>query len=136
MPAIPSEILHTNTHKELAVRLILPDFPGGTVEKNPPANAGDMGSIPGWGRFPMPQGSQAPAPQLPEPHALRSTSHNYRCDYRAPCAQSPRSAAGEATTMRSCCTTRAVPTHCPKRKPSQSKGDPAQPKKRELISLP
>ena len=57
MPAIPSEILHTNTHKELVVRLILLDFPGGTGEKNPPANAGDKGSIPGWGRFPMPQGS-------------------------------------------------------------------------------
>ena len=23
-------------------------FPGGPVVKNPPANAGDMGSIPGW----------------------------------------------------------------------------------------
>ena len=28
------------------------DFPGGTVVKNLPANAGDMGSIPGPGRFP------------------------------------------------------------------------------------
>ena len=26
------------------------DFPGGTVVKNPPANAGDTGSIPGPGR--------------------------------------------------------------------------------------
>ena len=25
-------------------------FPGGSVVKNPPANAGDMGSIPGLGR--------------------------------------------------------------------------------------
>ena len=31
------------------------DFPSGTVQKNPPANAGDTGSIPGPGRFPMPQ---------------------------------------------------------------------------------
>ena len=31
------------------------DFPGGTVNKNPPANAGDMGSIPGLGRFHVPQ---------------------------------------------------------------------------------
>ena len=30
------------------------DFPGGAVDKNPPANAGDMGSIPGAGRFHMP----------------------------------------------------------------------------------
>ena len=27
-------------------------FPGGSVVKNPPANAGDAGSIPGWGRSP------------------------------------------------------------------------------------
>ena len=25
------------------------DFPGSTVEKNPPANAGDISLIPGWG---------------------------------------------------------------------------------------
>ena len=31
------------------------DFPGGSVVKNPPADArdaGDMGSIPGWGKSP------------------------------------------------------------------------------------
>ena len=31
------------------------DFPGGTVVKNPPANAGDMGSSPGPERFHMPR---------------------------------------------------------------------------------
>ena len=31
------------------------EFPGGAVDKNPPANAGDMGSIPGLGGFHMPQ---------------------------------------------------------------------------------
>ena len=30
------------------------DFPGGAVVKNSPANAGDMGSIPGPGRSYMP----------------------------------------------------------------------------------
>ena len=30
------------------------DFPGGPVVKNPPANAGDIGSIPGPGRFHTP----------------------------------------------------------------------------------
>ena len=25
------------------------DFPGGAVDKNPPANAGDLGLIPSWG---------------------------------------------------------------------------------------
>ena len=38
--------------------------PGGPEVKNLPANAGDMGSIPGLGRFHMPQGNQALAPQL------------------------------------------------------------------------
>ena len=27
-------------------------FPGGSVVKNPPANAGDPGSVPAWGRSP------------------------------------------------------------------------------------
>ena len=31
------------------------DFPGGTVVRNPPANAGDTGSGPGPGRFHMPR---------------------------------------------------------------------------------
>ena len=29
------------------------DFPGGPVAKNPPTNAGDVGSIPGLGRLHM-----------------------------------------------------------------------------------
>ena len=33
------------------------DFSGGPVAKNPPANAGDMGSIPGLGRSHMPRSS-------------------------------------------------------------------------------
>ena len=31
------------------------DFPGGSVVKNPPANAGDVGSSPGPGRSHMPR---------------------------------------------------------------------------------
>ena len=27
-------------------------FPGGTLVKNPPASAGDAGSVPGLGRYP------------------------------------------------------------------------------------
>ena len=34
------------------------DFLGGPVVKNPPANAGDLGSIPGPGRSPILQGSK------------------------------------------------------------------------------
>ena len=40
------------------------DFPGGAVVKNPPANAGDTGSIPGLGRSHMLQSNWARAPQL------------------------------------------------------------------------
>ena len=46
---------------------ILPDFPFGTVDKNPPADAGDRGLIPGPGRFHMPQSNQAGVPQLLSP---------------------------------------------------------------------
>ena len=40
---------------QLTLSVIQTGFPGGTVEKNPPANAGgprDAGSIPGLGRSP------------------------------------------------------------------------------------
>ena len=33
------------------------DLPGGAVDKNPPANGGDIGPIPGPGRFHMPLGN-------------------------------------------------------------------------------
>ena len=37
------------------VEIVREDFPGVAVVKNPPANAGDMGSIPGPGRSHMPR---------------------------------------------------------------------------------
>ena len=39
-------------HLFLHVSLFWGNFPGGLVVKNLPANAGDVGSIPGWGRSP------------------------------------------------------------------------------------
>ena len=47
----------TCTHKSILTYsfktyLSFRDFPGGSVVKNPPANAGDMGLIPGSGRSP------------------------------------------------------------------------------------
>jgi len=33
---------------------LIGDFPGGAVDRNPPANAGNMGLIPGPGGFHMP----------------------------------------------------------------------------------
>ena len=38
------------------------DFPGGLVVKNPPANAGDIGSVPGPGRSHMLQDNKSCAP--------------------------------------------------------------------------
>ena len=40
------------------------DFPGGTVNGNLPANAGDTEPIPGLGGLHMPLSNQAHAPQL------------------------------------------------------------------------
>ena len=42
------------------LRVHMPDFPGGTVVKNPPANAGDMGSIPSPGIDPTCQRATKP----------------------------------------------------------------------------
>ena len=39
------------------------NFPAATVDKNPPTNTGDTGSIPSPGRSHRPQGNQAHAPQ-------------------------------------------------------------------------
>ena len=46
-------------HKTFESRIWHRDFPGGPVVKNLPAKAGDMGSIPGPGRFHMPQSNEA-----------------------------------------------------------------------------
>ena len=62
-------------------------FPGGAVVKNPPANAGDMGSSPGPGRFHMPRSNEARAPQL---LSLRSTA----CE--------PQLLSPQATTTEAC----------------------------------
>ena len=51
-------------------------FPGGTVVKNPPANAGDTGSSPGQGRSHMPR-STKPMGHNYWACALEPASHNY-----------------------------------------------------------
>ena len=66
------------------------DFPGGAVVKNLPANAGDMGSIPGPGRSHMPRSNGARAPQL---LSLRSRA-------REPQLLNPRAATTEAHAPR------------------------------------
>ena len=52
------EILHWGMVKEsswnfVAIKKSVADFSGGALDKNSPANAGDVGSIPGLGRFHM-----------------------------------------------------------------------------------
>ena len=66
------------------------DFPGGTVVKNPPANAGDTGSIPGPGRSHMQRSNWARAPQILSPR--------YRA--REPQPLSPRATTTEARAPR------------------------------------
>ena len=51
------------------------DFPGGTVDKNPPVDVEHMGSIPSLGRFHMPGGNAAHEPQLLSPHVATIEAH-------------------------------------------------------------
>ena len=92
--------------------------PGSTVARNPPANAGDTGMIPGLGRS----------------HMLWGNSH----DYWAGVLQLLKPAhlepvlTREVTAVRSPCTSnwRLVPTHCNERKPACSNEDAVQAKKK------
>ena len=71
------------------------DFLGGPVVKNPPANAGDLGSIPGPGRSHMLQGS-------------KPICHNYWacalepviCNKRSQCNEKPAQCNGESPLQR------------------------------------
>ena len=53
-------------------------MPGGTVDKNPPANAGDTGLIPALGRFHMLQKTKDHASQLLSPRATTTEAHEPR----------------------------------------------------------
>ena len=53
-------LTHTQTHK---------NFPSGTMDKNPPATAGDTGLIPGPGKFFMLWGNLRPWAATTETHA-------------------------------------------------------------------
>ena len=76
------------------------DFLGDPAVKNLPANAGDAGSIPGPGRFHMPQGNKAHAPQILRLTCLKSMLCNKRSPgtttgeqpLLAPTRESPRTA--------------------------------------------
>ena len=51
----PDEIGCWGTERKEESNMTQRDFPGGTVVKNPPTNAGDTGSIPCPGRSHMPR---------------------------------------------------------------------------------
>ena len=83
------------------------DFPGGAVEKNLPANVGDMGSIPGLGRFHTTRSNEVRA-QLLSPGAATTEVPEPRA-----CALQQEKLQGESlcTTMKSnpCSPTRESP---------------------------
>ena len=99
-------------------------FPGGAVVKNPPANAGDTGSIPGPGRSHMPRSNWARAPQLlslpsrtREPQLLKPSGLE-------PMLRNKRSHRNEKPAH----CNRVAPTRRNQRKPARSNKDPMQPK--------
>ena len=52
------------------------DLPGGPVVKNPPSNAGDVGSIPGQGtKIPHATGQLSPRATTTEPAHLNERAH-------------------------------------------------------------
>ena len=63
------------------------DFPGGSVVKNLPANAGNTGSIPGPERPHMSWDNESLAPQLLISYALEPELQDKRrhCNNRSPC---------------------------------------------------
>ena len=88
---------------KLETEYISKDFPGGSVGKKPPANAGDVGLVPDPGRSHMPQSNWAPTPQrlslcsrtwqlqslslwVPEPELYDKRSHHSvkpaRCSWK------------------------------------------------------
>ena len=99
------------------------NFPGGTVDKNPPANVGGgYGSSTWSGNIPHTVGQLSLCALSTEP-ALVS------CTYWSLCTYSLCSATREATQWEACTMQPGVgPAPCSWRKPACSDKDPAQPK--------
>ena len=109
----------TEIHLDLKSRYR--DFPSGPLVKNLPGNVGDRGSIPGLGRFLMPWGNWAHAPQL-------QRLHSRACEpqlLKPPCSRAcmPQLLRLHATTTKSPCALEPVlcnrrshcteqPVHC------------------------
>ena len=53
MQGHPDDMMEENKNPSASIKKVCQGFPGGTVVKNLPANAGDTGSSPGLGRSHM-----------------------------------------------------------------------------------
>ena len=62
--------------EKVGLKLNIQNFPGSPVVENLPANAGEMGSIPGPGRSHILVDNRAFTPQLPEPVHSRAPKPN------------------------------------------------------------
>ena len=89
------------TTRSCTLRLIktwLRDFPGDPVVKNPPSNAGDVGSIPGWGtKIPHAMG-QLSLQATTCLSLCASTREPACCKLQSPCALVPIATTGPTTT--------------------------------------
>ena len=72
--------VHGVTKSHTQLKRLSTTMPGSPIYKNLPANPGDMGSIPGPGRFHVPQVNEAYVPQLLKPMDLTLVLHSKRRD--------------------------------------------------------
>ena len=115
--------------QQILLEKSLEGFLGGSVVKNPPANAGDTGLILGLGRFPMTQNNSACVPQLlslysraQELQLLKLVSPRAMlCNVRSHCNKKPSRGHEEQPLL---ATTREKP---------MEQQDPAQPKRNKCI---
>ena len=100
-------------------------FPGGSVVKNPPLNAGDTGSIPELGRSHMLRSNEAPAPQLLSLCSRTWEAQLLKCVCPGACApQQEKALQWEAHTSQ----LESSPHSTQLEKRPHSNEDPAQPK--------
>ena len=77
------------------IKGLVKDFPCGTVDRNRPASAGHRGSIPGPGRFHMPQSAEACVPHLLKPTRPRAR----KLQLLSPCAATTEALAPRARPL-------------------------------------
>ena len=78
MGTLGSKIFSFSVNLELFSTYSHLDFPGGPVVKSLPANAGDVGSVPGLGSFHVPQDDYTQVPRLLSPCTLEPMPRSKR----------------------------------------------------------